>query len=234
MALSFKSAANNQTSGSVTTVTCTLPVASAAGDVVMVFGVGGGSNPASLTLSNANGDTYTDSGLGLLTETWASAKARIGVFLNPTVGSTQYTVTIPSADTFVEVMAWCVTGFVATPTIDAKVQASGNSNAADSGSSGTLAQAEEAAIGVVICASGASAAGSGWSTGGTNINDGITAFGDIGEHRITAATTAINATASLSGTQDWSAYLLTIRDAAAAAAKTPWSPWPQLGPTLAQ
>jgi hypothetical protein len=212
MALSFTAAANNQTTFSAT-ITCTLPVAVAAGDIVMVSAVGGGGGgvPSTFTMSDSSGDTYTDGGLGKLNLPWINASARIGAFLNPTVGVTQFTATMNASNDFIEIFAWKVSGFVATPTLDKCVQASGTGTAMDSGSSGTLTNAAEAAIGYCISENGATAAGSGWSTGGTNINDGISAFGDLGEHRITSATTAINAT----GTQNsgnWTALLLTAYD----------------------
>jgi hypothetical protein len=217
MALSFTAAAKNDIAGgSNTTVTCTLPVAVAAGDVVIVaaFGGGGAGTPASLTISDSSGDTYTDSGLGLVALGWFTGAYRVGMFLTPTVGVTNFTMTIPVANEFIEIFAWKVSGFTGTPTKDKVVSASGNGATADSGSSGTLTDAAEAAIGYVLAENGSNSAGSGWTIGGTNINDGISNLGDLGEHRITSATTAINATAAINS-GNWDAVLLTVYDAVA-------------------
>lgn len=219
MALTFTAAANNAVVGSSSTTSCTLPVAVAAGDVVLVVvagGSAGGAPPASITASDASGDTFTDSGLGSFVGGVGTGLGGIryqaGAFLTPTVGTTVFTVTLPAANFVTEVYAWKVSGFVGTPTIDKAVKAEGNGTAADSGSSGTLASAIEAAIGFVSVENLSISPGSGWSTGGTNINDGINATsGDIGEHQITAVTTAINATATVV-TGEWVAILLTVRD----------------------
>jgi hypothetical protein len=219
MALTFTAAANNGlfNAGAMTSITCTLPVAVAAGDVVLVAAdVGAATVPTTITITNGSGDTYTDSSLGPFVGGGVlnGGRFQVGAFLKPTVGTTTFTVTMapPNGD-FAEIYAWKVSGFVGTPTLDKAVTNSGSGTSADSGSSGTLTSAFEVAIGYVAVENQVSAAGSGWSTGGTNINDGISGTtSDLGEHRITSTTTAINATGTTTG-GGWQAVLLTIYDA---------------------
>jgi hypothetical protein len=218
MAISFTAAANNCTIATVTSITCTLPVAVAAGDIVLVIAnCGATTAPTSVTITDGSGDTYTDSALGSFVGggTFNTGRFRVGAFLTPTVGTTTFTATMsPANGNFAEIYAWKVSGIVGTPTLDKAVQANGTGTTADSGSSGTLTAAAEAAVGYVTVANAVTGAGSGWSTGGTNINDGIqTTSSDIGEHRITAATTAIDATCAISSGGDWLAILLTAFDA---------------------
>jgi hypothetical protein len=231
MALSFTAAqVANSATGGVTTVTATLAVAVAAGDVVIVAGVGQNSSaaPASITFSDGASDTYTDSGMGTFAGGGVlnNMVGKIGAFLHPTVGQTNFTITIPTSanNNAIEIVAWKVSGFVGTPTIDPNghnhLSASGT--ALSSGATGTLAAASSAAVGyIAVNMTGTAIGASPWTSGGTNINDGITSgFTDISEHQITTSTAAITATGTQSPSDEYLGMVMTVYDLAAASTPT--------------
>lgn len=211
--LLFTAACNANNLGA-SSIACTLPVLVVSGDALIVCAIGGGgSGAATITITASPSSTYTDSGLGLFSASniGATVSIRCGAFLAPATGSTSITATFPGAQGVQEIYAWKVSGFIGTPTIDKAVTALGTGTTLDSGSSGTLTAAVEAAVGYGVTENAAISAGSGWTIGGTNINDGISGFGDIGEHQITSSTAAINATAA-QNSGGYSATLVTIYD----------------------
>jgi hypothetical protein len=172
-----------------------------------------------ITITNNNSDAVTDSGLGLVTF-GTIFKVRCQAFLTPTTGTTTVTATFSGTNpTYGDLYIWEVAGLTSA-VFDKFVSATGSGTAADSGTTGVLAAADEAAVAYGGSGGAFASPGTGWTTGqgttvGTNTGDGINPnTGSIGEHRVTAATTAINGTATNSNSS-WGMLCATLRSGAA-------------------
>lgn len=179
------------------TITATFGAGTTAGNFVVVAG-GFDSATTGVTITNNSnpGDTVTVVD-ALFTNATIGMKSFVQAFYAPTAGSTAFKATYSGTNpTFGDLFIWEFSG-LSSPIADKFPHATGLTATADSGSSGTLSSADEAAIGYGCTNTNFTAAGAGWST---VAGDGITATtSDLGEHRTVSATTAINATGTGGG-----------------------------------
>jgi hypothetical protein len=215
MAISFLQRHNNAVAGgspTLSSVTVTIS-ATAAGSVLMIAGAGGGSGTTTgVTITDSAGDTYTPAVPFTAGTTFSGGFYFAGAFLAPSTGVTTVTVTLTGNNNAVDCFVWEVAGLT-NPAIDKHPSAEGlNGVNPDSGSTGTLSAADEAAICYVgVSSSVTGTAGTGWANLTVNAN------GDAGEDRITAATTAINGTINDTATGDWCALAVTVMSVGGAA-----------------
>src|SRR5258708_3456456 len=214
MALSVTQVKTGVLTVAATSLTVTFNTGIAAGSIIVAVG--------SLQ-SSANLNSMTDNNSDTVT-TWANDSASFNAlfdgnsywvfckaFFNPTSGTTSVTVNY-SAAVLGDLVIYEVAGFTAgTASFDKAVDAllPGSSTAISSGSSGTLAQAAEFAVGFGLAYTGTiTAVGSGWA------NDGVRTYNSnstVAMSQVTAATTAITATATINTAQFWDAFIATVK-----------------------
>jgi hypothetical protein len=206
MAASFIQAAKSGWNSAVASRTATFSSGVTAGSFIVV-GVQANQALTGITISDGSGDTVTILD-ALFTNANTTSKSLLAAFFAPTAGVTAVTATFSGTQpTFGDIFIWEFGGLT-NPIVDIIKRATGSSSTPDSGSSGTLNSADEAAIGYLISANAVTAAGAGWST---VAGDGIvTPTNSLGEHRTVAATTAINGNGTSSAGQ-WLAYLATFK-----------------------
>ena len=205
MTATFVQAAKLSSIGTPASLTATFGAGTTAGNfVVVASSMSRAATSITITNNSNPGDTVT-SVTALFDDVGSGAKSTIQVFLAPTAGSTAFLATFAGSPTVGEIYIWEFSG-LASPLVDKAVHASGTAATADSGSSGTLSSSDQAAIGYGVTTGGFSSAGAGWSV---VAGDGISPqTSDIGEHRVVASNTAINATSASSGT--WIMHLATF------------------------
>jgi hypothetical protein len=213
MAATFVQAAKNGVA-TAASITGTLGASTTAGNFVVVAGMFARAATGVTVTNNSNpGDAVTIVA-ATFDDTGSGTKTFVQAVFAPTAGSTAFKATFSgTTPTFSSIFVWEFSGLT-SPTFDKAVHAVGTAATADSGTSGTLTSADEAAIGF-FCSNGTggTAAGSGWSI---VAGDGIEASNaTFGEHRVVAATTAINATAT-GASGSWVAHLATFMAGAAA------------------
>jgi hypothetical protein len=173
------------------------------------------SGVASYTISDGHGDTFTDCGLGIVTNAGIGAKMQVGALLAPTSGAQTITITPNVNFSFCELIAWEIAG-ITSPTIDKAVTGTTGGTTPTSGTTGTLSSASEAAIGYGIVDNGAfSAAGSGWTL------DSLTPFSDLAQHQILSSNAAIAATGTQAGASNTQMFCVTFMAGGAPPAKPP-------------
>lgn len=189
------------------------------GDTIIV-GIIGNTNVDRISSISATGMTFTKvaAASGLIGGGGASYIS-IWVAENVTAATTP-TITINKSAT------WAIQAVVDhwrgldTTSLDKTARAGGTTVNANSGNTATLSQADELVIGIV----GSDFGGATYTAGAgyTNLNQQAAAAGDIMiESKIVAATTAVNATATLSDVTDQAAAVLTFKAAAAGTTVTP-------------
>lgn len=222
MALSFRQTAlgNGTTSPVTSAAFASQPVV---GNIIVVTVVddAGISEPSMTVTDNATGgsNTYTrlaDTGAantGTHTLWWAKV-AR-------TVASLTVVVTNPGgAFARLTSTAQEIQGFVGTPTFDkVSAYATGSSTTALSATSGTLTNANEIVVGSFAHYATVSAFTLG--TGYTNLGtENVANAASAQETKVVAATTAVTASATIAAAREWTAYVATFYDAAAATTRT--------------
>src|SRR6266576_2238804 len=134
-----------------------------AGNFVVV--AGSFSNSATSVVVSDGGDTVTDSGKGTVNNAGAAHKTFVVAFFAPTAGTTTFTATYSggTSPTFGDLFVWEISG-LSSPVFDKVAEAAGTGASYDSGSTGTLSSATEAAIAYLATTGNAGAtAGSGWT-----------------------------------------------------------------------
>lgn len=176
----------------------------------------------SVTVTNDKGDTVTDSGSGLVDNATVGVRSFCKAFFNATAGAQTVTVTPNASVAVIDMFIWEFNG-LPNPAFDKVQTASDATTTPTTPSTGTLSQANEAAVGYAVSTSSMNAAGSGWTS------DGFTASTvSLGEHRITAATTAIAGTGGQAGAATCQIWVATFKSAA-----NPTVPLPGAGITAA-
>ena len=219
MALAFnQSTTGNNTTSPVTTTAFAGAVTAGNIMVVTESDDSGADQSATMTMTDNHGNTYTrlaNTGAALVgTHTVWWAKITTGAASGFTVTCTDTS----GAFARMTLVAQEFTGFTGTPTFDKiSTNANGTSTTPLSGSSGTLTVAAELVVGC-FANFGVSAA---WTLGTGYTNLGSVAVANGGgaqESKIVAATTAVTAGATLASSEAWSAFVVTFRDVASAAA----------------
>lgn len=228
MALSFVQITKGDFTSSSASFARTFSSGTSAGSIIVAAG-SFANNATGVTVSDNNTDAVTDSGLGVVDIAGVGARIFCKAFLTATTGTTTVTATFTGGTPgFGDLYIWEIAGFTA-PAFDKFVSAAGSALLVDSGSTGTLSSATEAAIAFGCTAGVITTPGADWTTGqgstvGSNAGDGITSnTSSIGEHRILAATTAINGTADGNGTA-WGMLCATLFDGGAPPAATNLTP----------
>lgn len=200
MAASFVQISNGGFSTSSASLAVSFSSNVTVGNFVIVAGAFDAAATSVTVTIDGSGGSATDSGVGIINDGSSGLKSFVQAFFVPTGTSKTVTATYSGTNPgFGDLYIWEVSG-LSNATFDKVAQAS--AGAADSGSTGVLSSATEAAVGYGCTSGGFSAPGIGWTTGqgstvGTNAGDGVSSFtGSIGEHRVLSATTAINGTAT--------------------------------------
>lgn len=192
-----------------------------AGDLIVVTVVddAGVAEPG-MTVTDTGGNTYTRIAdtLAANTGTQTMWYARV------VTGGSSFNVTVTNAGgafARLSCVAQEFNGFTGTATFDKiSAYATGASTAALSASSGTLTDANELVVGSFAHYATISAftLGSGYTNLGTvNVANAASAQ----ESKVVAATTAVTAPATIAASREWTAYVATFRDVAAAGGSTP-------------
>lgn len=208
----------------VASVTLTSPVS--AGSLIVVTGT---YDPTgTVTVSDDKSDTFTNSSIGNVVNADGIGNF-VGAFLAPTTGAQAFNLNVILA-TFTVLGIYEFSG-IASPTFDKAVQAytNGSPTTPSSGSTGTLSDPNEVAVGYGQASTTFTAAGSGWSSDLVDTTDS----GGLWEHQIVSATTALAATGTLTGAS-CSLFCVTFKSGGAPASPVPYNPSPQLGPLVAQ
>lgn len=160
--------------------------------------------------------------------TAASFGLKYAAWLVPSAGASRTGVTVSWASSnpiFADGYCWSASG-LSSPALDKSPHTDGNSTNPSSGSTGTLATADQ-----FCCDYAASASTTVGATGGGFTDDTNTpSTGSKGGHQVVAANTALTGSFT-AATSAWAAMVITIK-AGTVAAQTPYNPWPQLGPIL--
>ena len=174
---------------------------------VAVFAYSWEASGGSTSLSDSSGDTpsYAFSTAGIYDGN--ATLAIVGAFFAPTAGVTAFTATFAGAiNSHIE--GYEVTGFTGTASFDKTNSTTGQAaSPVLSGTTGTLSQAAEFAVGYATDYSAFNGVGSGWTDDGRS----SFLFNSQAMSQITAATTAINATATSAGPVFAMALVATIQ-----------------------
>jgi hypothetical protein len=127
------------------------------------------------------------------------------MFPNPGVGAKTITATYVGTPTETDLVIWEIAGLALPAIIDRVTRGAGSGTAADSGATGVLNSADEAAVAFGITKGNFSAAGSGWSNAQI-----VSATGAMGEERVAASTASFNGTGTTSSAA-WSMLVATFR-----------------------
>lgn len=192
MAISFLQFADNINNAGAASISVSFPSPISAGSIIVVDVVCD-PTPTSITVSDDKSDASTDSGLGIFNDTPTFTKSCVVAFLTATAGAKTITATFsPSSTNYQGIQIWEIAGLTGAE-FDKVVVAAGTAATADSGPTGTLSAANEAAIGCGIPVSVFSAAGSGWT------QDIIDGNGVLGEHQVVSSNASIDATGTQAG-----------------------------------
>lgn len=174
-------------------------------------------------VTDNQGNTYT-----LAAASTANNGQQCGVWYAENIGSPSgtFTATLDPVSTgdYPNLIALEVTGLATSSSFDQTNTATGNSTAPNSGSI-TPSQADELVIGVA-CTGGtvaSIAAAGGWTEEIEQLDSNNHQSGE-GDSQIVASTSALSASWTLPGTNQWSALIVSFK--AAAAAASPFPPFP--------
>ncbi len=202
MALLVQSNSGSATSASSLTVT--LGSGTTAGNCLAVcIGALGSSTTESVsgvTLGGAAGN-FASAASKLESGSSIYALSAIWVDQNCAGGQTSVAVTFSASDTFVTAFAMEWSGILASGAVDQAVSAGTTTTSWSSGTTGTLAQPVEVAIGAVSCYTGTTLSITGPSSPWTNFSPLYdSAYGSMAGYQILSATTGL----AYSGTQNGS------------------------------
>jgi hypothetical protein len=203
---------NSNAGTNVTSISVTLGSGVTAGDFVFVCANGqSGTSGTTIALSDASGDTYTDSGNGTFSDqTDLGSVSKCGAFYSTTTGETVFTATFTfsvSAPQFSEIVAVEVAG-ITSPVFDkvpaVKIAATGT--ATSSNATSTLTSANELVAGYIIMTNGASGAGepAGWTIDLTMQDNALV-------YDVVSATTSVTATATQNSSGAYNAWAFTFK-----------------------
>lgn len=205
MAITFRQITNSVSASSPVSLTATFGANIAAGNFIYVCAFNSGTAPT-LTITDNTSGVFTDTGIVI-------TGFKLGAFFTPTSSTNAVTVTFGgTTGTFGALFIYEIAG-INDPVFDKIVAASGNSASADSGTTGPLSQAAEAAVAFIIAVNSPTSPGAGWSIGQGTLTTGNNGDGgagiSIGEHQITTVNTALHGTATVN-TGQWVATCVTM------------------------
>jgi hypothetical protein len=210
MAATFhaKGSGGQTTSAASFSITCTI----SAGDSVVVFGSWDSASTTTPTVATTGGtgsDAFT-----LVYGPFTSGVWKYGAWLLQSAGTGRTGATVSWASSnpaFADGGCESFSGLT-NATLDQVAFGTGTATAVTSGNTPTLTSSDEFAVGFAACFTQINAAGAPWTDDGV-----ITATLSWIEHRILAATTAIQTTFTAPGSQTWISFALTFKAGATSA-----------------